>query len=147
MRKSLCLLGAAVIAVSFTTGCANAEKKFGRGMGNTMEILRLGEMRRTVEQTALFGSPDEGYTYGFVRGINRSLARTGIGIYEMVTFPFPPYDPVFTDYLTPAPAYPDNNKPALLSDSLFATDSNLGFSGGDVMPFIPGNRFRIFETH
>jgi hypothetical protein len=30
---------------------------------------------------------------------------------------------------------------------MFATDTNLGFSGGDVAPFIPGSRFRIFDTH
>jgi hypothetical protein len=36
---------------------------------------------------------DEGnsaaWSYGLVRGIGRSFARLGYGIYEMVTFPFP----------------------------------------------------------
>jgi hypothetical protein len=29
------------------------------------------------------------WSYGIVRGIGRSFARLGYGIYEMVTFPFP----------------------------------------------------------
>jgi hypothetical protein len=77
--------------------------------------------------------------------MNRTLARTGLGIFELVTAPFPPYDPMFTDYLAPGPVYPDNHHPRRLSDSLFATDTTLGFSGGDVAPMIPGSRFRIFE--
>ena len=104
-------------------------------------------MRRTMEQTALFDSPDVAYTTGFMRGLNRTLARTGIGVYEVVTAPFPPHGPVFTDYLSPGPAYPDNYRPGLVEDSMFATDTNLGFSGGDVVPIITGSRFRIFDTH
>ena len=82
-----------------------------------------------------------------MRGINCTLARTGVGIYEVVTAPFPPYDPVWTGYLSPNPVYPDSYTPNLVEDSTFATDTNLGFSGGDVMPFLPGSRFRIFDTH
>ncbi len=147
MRKTLPLVILLGIVVSLGSGCASAEKKFGRGMRNTFEIVRMGEMRRSVEQSCLFDNPEYGYTTGFVRGLNKSLARTGIGVYEMVTFPFPSYDPVATNYLTPDPAFPDNCNPSLAEDSLFATDTNLGFSGGSVAPFVPGNRFRIFDTH
>jgi hypothetical protein len=75
------------------------------------------------------------------------LARTGIGIYEIVTAPFPPYDPVATSYLSPGPVYPDSYTPNIVEDSTFSTDANLGYSGGDVMPIVPGSRFRIFDTH
>jgi putative exosortase-associated protein (TIGR04073 family) len=112
-----------------------------------MEIVRQGELRRTVEQTALFDSPDTGYTVGVVRGFNRTLARTGIGLFEIITAPFPPYDPLFTDYFSPTPVYPDNYTPTLVEDPAFSTDTNLGFSGGDIAPFIPGSRFRVFDTH
>jgi len=147
MRNTLPLLAAVALAGALASGCANVEKKFGRGMSNMFEIVRGGEFRRTMEQTGLFDGPDAAYGTGFVRGINRTMARTGIGIYEVVTAPFPPYDPVFTDHFAPGPVYPDNYLPGLLEDSMFATDSNLGFSGGDVAPFIPGSRFRIFDTH
>jgi putative exosortase-associated protein (TIGR04073 family) len=131
----------------FATGCANTEQKFGRGVSNVFECVRLGEMRRSVEQTALFESSEAGYTTGFFRGLNRSIARTGIGVYEMVTAPLPPYGPVATRYLTPDPVYPDNYNPDLVEDSMFSTDTNLGFAGGDVVPMVPGSRFRIYDTH
>lgn len=128
------------------TGCAGPEKKLGRGMRNFFEVARFGEMHRTVEQTALFESPAEAYTTGRIKGFNRSMARVGIGLYEIVTAPIPPYDPIHTDYLKPNPVYPDSYKPRLISDSVFANDTALGFSGGDVAPMIPGSRFRIFDN-
>ena len=129
----------------FATGCAGPEKKFGRGMANLTECIRWGETRRSIEQTAVFYSPEEGYTRGFISGLNRTLARTGLGIYEIVTFPIPSYDPIWTDYLAPNPVYPDSYRPNLVADQNFATDTSLGYSGGDVAPFIPGSRFHIFE--
>jgi putative exosortase-associated protein (TIGR04073 family) len=146
MRKTFSLLAGLTIA-ALVSGCASTEQKFGRGMANAFEPLRLGELRRSMEQTALFDGPDAAYTTGFIKGFNRTLARTGVGIYEMVTAPFPPYDPVLTGYLAPSPVYPDSYQPTLVEDSTFATDTNLGYSGGDMMPFIPGSRFRIFDTH
>ncbi len=146
MRNIFSLLAAVALASTLVSGCANMESKLGRGVGNTAEVVRGGEMRRTMEQTALFDSPDNAYHTGFIRGVNRSLARTGIGIYEIVTFPFPPYRPVFTKHFAADPVYPDNYKPNLMEDSMFATDTYTGFSGGDTAPFIPGSRFQIFET-
>ncbi len=146
MRKILSLLAVVSIA-ALATGCANTERKFGRGMANVMEPVRMGELRRSMEQTALFDGPDAGYTTGFIKGLNRTLARTGVGVYEIVTAPFPPYHPVLTGYLSPGPVYPDSYTPTLVEDSTFATDTNLGFSGGDMMPIVPGSRFRIFDTH
>ena len=147
MRNSIPVLAAVVIIGALASGCANTEKKLGRGMSNIAEPIRLGEMRRSIEQTALFEQPGGHYATGFVRGLNRTLARTGVGIYEIVTCPFPPYGPVFTDYLSPNPVYPDNYRPDIIEDSLFATDINMGFSGGDIAPYIPGSRFKIFNTH
>ncbi len=147
MRKTLLLVTAFALGATLLSGCANVEHKFGRGMANVMEPLRMGELRRSMEQSALFDSPDMAYTTGFISGVNRTLARTGIGIYEVVTAPIPPYGPVATDYLAPHPVYPDSYQPSLVEDSTFATDASLGYSGGDVMPFIPGSRFSIFDTH
>ena len=146
MRNILPFFATLVIAGVLSSGCANTEKKLGRGMSNMTEFARLGEMRRSIEQTALFDGPGAHYATGFVRGLSKTFARTGVGVYEVVTAPFPPYDPVFTDYLSPNPAHPDNYQPGLIQDSLFATDTNMGFSGGDVAPYIPGSRFKIFNT-
>ncbi len=111
MRNIFPFLATLVIAGALVSGCASAENKLGRGMSNMGEIVRLGEMRRSIEQTALFDQPGAHYATGFIRGLDKTLAREGIGVYEVVTAPFPPYGPVFTDYLPPNPAYPDNYKP------------------------------------
>jgi putative exosortase-associated protein (TIGR04073 family) len=141
------------------------ERKLGRGIANMTEIVRMGEMRRSMEQSALWYGADTAYTYGFIHGLDRSLARVGLGVIETVTFPIPPYDPLFTpkgnmypDYsvrnskdwggmsLPANTSYPENGEPGLLEDTLFSTDRALGFSGGDVAPFVPGSRFRIFDN-
>ena len=82
MRKSLLFLAGAIVAGLFATGCANVEQKFGRGMANSFDIVRGGEFRRTMEQSALFDGPEYASTTGLMRGIHRTLARTGIGIYH-----------------------------------------------------------------
>jgi len=145
MLNRLSFLAMLLVVGGFAVGCANTEQKFGRGLSNTMEPIRLGELRRSVEQTAIFEGPEAAYTTGFIRGINKTLARTGVGIYEMVTCPFPSYDPIFTNYLTPGSPYPDNYRPDIVEDSMFATDTNLRFSGGEVLPVL-GSRFKIFDS-
>ena len=132
----------AVLAV----GCAKTEQKLGRGVRNALEFARFGEMRRSVEQTALFEGPQKAYSTGIVKGFNRTMARTGVGIYEIVTCPFPPYDPVFTNYLSADPVQPDCFTETTIADSTLSPDTNLGFSGGEVFPMLPGSRFRIFEN-
>jgi putative exosortase-associated protein (TIGR04073 family) len=146
MRNALSFLSMVALAALFTSGCAGPEAKLGRGVSNVAEVARGGEWRRSVEQTAVFETPEAGYTVGFVRGFDRSMARTGMGLYEVITFPFPPYHPVFTKYLAPNPVYPDNYTPGLVSDSLFDTDTYVGLGGGDVAPFVPGSRFRVFDN-
>ena len=150
---------AAVALIS--TGCGGVERKLGRGINNSTEFLRLGEMRRAVEQSALWEGGDVAYTTGVIRGFTRSMARTIVGFSEVLTFPFPTptYDPYFfpaewfwdpytrvqAEAFSVNPSYPDNYRPHLLADQTFATDSNIGFSGGDVIPWLPGSRFRVFD--
>lgn len=148
--KTLPLLSVLAIAGLFASGCAwsnNVETKFGRGIANTADIVRGGEFRRTMEQTAIFDGPDAAYGAGFIHGISRTLQRTGIGVIEIATAPIPPYHPLFTSHFAPGPVYPDNYTPSLWADSMFQTDTYLGFGGGNEMPFIPGNRFEVFSMH
>ena len=144
--KTLSFLGAVVLVSLFSTGCAGPEKKLGRGMNNIGEVVRWGEMRRSIEQAGVFGGPAPARGTGMVSGFNHSLARIGTGIIEVVTFPIPSYDPMFTNYLSPAPQYPDSYKPGLPDIALYDTDTALGFSGGEIAPLVPGSRFAIFRT-
>lgn len=158
--RNVTLLFTAAAAVVFS-GCAGPEDKLGRGLSNMTALLNGGDVTRSIEQTTLWDGPNTGPT-GFIRGFNRAMARTGIGIYETVTFPFPPYGPV-VDSTTPV--YPDpsiavkggknwgglvlpefSQRPSsyywdLPDDSIFATDSLVGFSGGTVAPWIPLSNF------
>jgi putative exosortase-associated protein (TIGR04073 family) len=127
------------------SGCAGPQKKLGRGLNNSLEIARLGEMQRAMEQTYLWDGSSASYTTGTVRGMSKTVARTALGLYEIVTFPIPSYDPICTPYLSPKPRWPDNYKPAILADPVFSSDIYIGFgSNADVLPFIPGSHYRIF---
>jgi len=146
MRNIFSLCALAGLTAVLATGCAGPEKKLGRGMSNVIEPVRMGEMRRSIEQRAMFDRESAPLATGFVHGLNKTLARTGMGIYEIITFPIPPYDPIGKNYVKPGRHYPDNYKPRLLDDSLYATDTALGFSGGDVLPIVPGSRFHVFDN-
>ena len=141
-----------VFAIAFlAVGCSvpGTERKFGRGVANATEFTRLGEIQRSIEQTVVLKNPEAGYTAGFFHGFNRSVARTGVGIYEMATAPFPndwctkDYGPI---YRPEWPVYPDSYRPQPWAVNFLQPDANLGFSGGDIMPFIPGSRFHIFDN-
>ncbi|HTY88336.1 MAG TPA: exosortase system-associated protein, TIGR04073 family [Candidatus Acidoferrum sp.] len=157
MRNAISLLALTALAALFTSGCATGPEqklgmsdKLGRGISNTMEITRLGDLRRSIEQKAVFDSPSAGYTAGAVQGLGRTIARTGLGLFEIATFPIPMpgkgYRPICTHYIPPGPVYPDSYKPGLISGSTFDTDTYAGFSGGDVAPFVPGSRFKVFDN-
>jgi putative exosortase-associated protein (TIGR04073 family) len=146
MRNTYSLLAALAVAVALSAGCAGPEEKFGRGLSNTWEFARGGEFEYSIEQAGMFDGYDAGMTYGVVHGIDRTFARTGMGIYEVVTAPIPPYGPVMTNYVSAKPVYPDSYQPYHYSDRIFDTDRETGFSGGDVFPFLPGGRFRVFDN-
>ena len=146
MRKIIFPL-VAVAAALFAAGCAGPEQKLGRGLSNTYELVRWGELRRSVEQSAVLPMSGDGY-YGFIHGFDRSLQRAGLGVMEVTTFPIPMpnYHPMFTSYFSPNPVFPESYAPGLLSDALFDTDTYTGFSGGDVAPWFPGSRFSVFDN-
>lgn len=171
MRKTSIILMTTAVAALLAVGCAGPEQKLGRGLRNTLEITRMGEMRRSIEQTSLWDGSDRAYTTGVVRGFNRTLARTALGVWEVVTFPLPTspegdYGAVFDSkhpvYPDPSiatlenngygglvipedPVYPDVHKPGKKASSILETDTTIGFDGGDAAPFIPGSRFHVFQ--
>jgi putative exosortase-associated protein (TIGR04073 family) len=148
MLKKITFLLPAVVLSCLVAGCAGPEQKFGRGMNNVVEFARGGEIRRSFEQTAVFGSPDQSFATGIFHGFDRGVDRTFVGLYEVLTFPIPNHKP--KDYgpiFHPSdPVYPDSYKPNWLSDAILSPDTNLGFAGGDIAPIIPGSRFHVFDN-
>jgi len=146
MRKLIFPLAFVALAM-FAAGCTGPEQKLGRGLSNTFEVVRWGELRRSVELNGVEPLPGTGY-FGLIHGIDRSLARTGLGVFETVTFPIPTptYQPIFTKYIAPDPVFPESYKPGRWSDALFDTDTYTGFCGSDVAPWVPGSRFSVFDN-
>jgi putative exosortase-associated protein (TIGR04073 family) len=147
MRNLSKLFLTAGTAAIFCVGCAGPEEKLGRGLTNIGEVYRWSEMSRAIEQAGISDGPDFAPTTGVVRGATHSLRRTFVGLWEIATFPIP--NGKFKDYgpiLKPtAPGYPSSYRPGLFADSIFATDTSLGFSGGDIAPMFPGSRFKVYE--
>jgi putative exosortase-associated protein (TIGR04073 family) len=135
--RPLPLLAVAALAL---TGCQSAERKLARGITNLTEPIRLGEMNRSVEQSTLFDGPGGG-TRGAIHGFNRTIGRTVVGAFEVLTFPLPSDPYVFPD----TKVYPDSYKPAALDNSILRPETSMGMSGGDIAPMIPGSRFRVFD--
>lgn len=148
MRVTYSAVISAIAASLLAVGCAGPERKLGRGLNNMTEFARGGELNRSIEQSAVFDGPEVGYTTGFIHGVDRSVKRTFVGIYEVLTFPIPnhlgkDYGPVM---LPENPVYPDSYRPNMIADTIVSPDAALGFGGGDIAPFSPGSRFRIFDN-
>jgi len=136
--KPVCLL---VTAAAALVGCTSAEQKLGRGLNNMSEPFRMGELQRSYEQGALFGGAN-GATVGVVKGINRTIGRTVVGVVEVLSFPIPSDPYIKAD----GKVYPDSYKPSGLGAStILSTDNSLGFESSDVAPNIPGSRFRVID--
>jgi putative exosortase-associated protein (TIGR04073 family) len=79
-----------------------AAEKAVRGIANA-GLGVVVELPKTVYYDTLEDGPLYGLTVGVLEGLSWGIARTLVGIYEVVTFPFPApegYRPILT------PAYP-----------------------------------------
>lgn len=148
MRNVTPLLALAALAALFTAGCAGPEQRLGSGVNNLTEFVRMGEMQRGIEQSTLF-DPQAGFATGAIHGFDQSVYRTVAGAYQIVTFPAGNYltqTSFEQKYMPKGTPYPDSYHPGLPAQSTFQTDTYIGFSGGNIAPFVPGNRFSIFEN-
>ncbi len=70
-------------------------KKLARGLGNV--LTGWIELPKNIYDTSVEDNPLSGLTIGLAKGVGMTIVRTGAGIYETVTFPFPipaGYEPV-----------------------------------------------------
>lgn len=65
----------------------DAFTKLGRGIVNT--LTGWVELPKNIYSTSVDDNPLAGVTLGLAKGAGMTLVRTGAGIYEIVTFPFP----------------------------------------------------------
>ena len=76
--------------------------KLGRGVANT--LTGWIELPKNIYSTSVEQNAFSGMTLGLAKGAGMTLVRTGAGIYEIATFPFP---------------LPENFKPILEPEYVF----------------------------
>ncbi len=76
--------------------------KLGRGVANT--LTGWVELPKNIYKTSVEDNALAGITLGLARGAGMTIVRTGAGIYEIATFPFP---------------LPENYKPILEPEYVF----------------------------
>ncbi len=62
-------------------------RKLGRGLGNI--AFGITELPDSIFSVNYSEGNSAAWSYGLVRGVGRSFARLGYGIYEVATFPLP----------------------------------------------------------
>lgn len=90
MRTRQALTGvAAVLMLATATVCFANDPftKLGRGVANT--LTGWVELPKNIHQTSVEDNVLSGITLGLAKGVGMTIVRTGAGIYEVATFPFP----------------------------------------------------------
>ena len=76
-----------VLAVASASYAQDPAKKLGRGLANI--LTGWVELPKNIYDVSVEDNPLAGLTIGLAKGIGMTIVRTGAGIYEVVTFPFP----------------------------------------------------------
>ncbi len=75
-------------------------RKLGRGLGNM--LFGSTEILDSMTDVNYMEGNSAAFSYGLVRGLGRTFARFGYGVFETLTFPFP------TNHGTYKPPYNNN---------------------------------------
>ena len=107
MKKALIIAVAIVTILSIATAsyAQDPAKKLGRGIANI--LTGWVEIPKNIYNTSIEMNPLVGLTVGTAKGIGMSIVRTGAGVYELITFPFP---------------IPEDYMPILEPEFVFQTD-------------------------
>jgi putative exosortase-associated protein (TIGR04073 family) len=103
-KKSITLLLIVLFLGTCATTCfaQDAFTKLGRGVANT--LTGWVELPKNIYSTSVEENAFAGLTVGTLKGAGMTIVRTGAGIYEIATFPFP---------------LPDDYKPILEPEYVF----------------------------
>ena len=85
-RKILIVVAAAGFLAS-PCYAQDAFTKLGRGVANT--LTGWVEIPKNIYATSVEKNAFAGMTLGAAKGIGMTIVRTGAGVFEVVTFPFP----------------------------------------------------------
>ena len=95
--KILKVLLVCLVITAMATQCyaQDPAKKLGRGLANI--LTGWVELPKNIYDTSVEENILSGLTMGLAKGVGMTIVRTGAGVYETVTFPFPipeDYQPV-----------------------------------------------------
>ncbi|RKY41866.1 MAG: exosortase system-associated protein, TIGR04073 family [Candidatus Makaraimicrobium thalassicum] len=87
--KILFVFCVVIAMVGMATQCyaQDPAKKLGRGLANI--LTGWVELPKNIYETSVEENVLSGLTMGLAKGVGMTIVRTGAGIYEAVTFPFP----------------------------------------------------------
>ena len=89
MKKGIIVCVALLMIFSLTTTCFAQDmgKKLARGFVNI--LTGWVELPKNIYDASVEDNIFSGLTVGLVKGIGMAIVRTGAGVYETITFPFP----------------------------------------------------------
>ncbi|MCX5715866.1 MAG: exosortase system-associated protein, TIGR04073 family [Candidatus Omnitrophica bacterium] len=93
MTRSILKTGIAIAAVLIILNMATPSfaqdpaKKLGRGLVNI--LTGWVELPKNIYDTSVQSNPLAGITIGLAKGLGMTIVRTGAGVYDTATFPFP----------------------------------------------------------
>ena len=83
----ICVAVLMILNIATSSYAQDAAKKLGRGLANV--LTGWLELPKNIYDTSVEDNPLSGMTIGLAMGVGMTIVRTGAGIYETVTFPFP----------------------------------------------------------
>ena len=89
MKKGIIVVIALMMIVSIATTCYAQDpgKKLMRGLANV--LTGWVELPKNIYETSVEDNVFAGLTIGLAKGVGMTIVRTGAGVYETITFPFP----------------------------------------------------------
>ena len=89
MKKGIIVVVALMMIVSMATTCYAQDpgKKLMRGLANV--LTGWVELPKNIYETSVEDNVFAGLTIGLAKGVGMTIVRTGAGVYETITFPFP----------------------------------------------------------
>ena len=76
-----------VLCVTQDSYAQDAGKKLMRGLANV--LTGWVELPKNIYDTSVEDNVLSGITIGLAKGVGMTIVRTGAGVYETITFPFP----------------------------------------------------------
>lgn len=83
----ICLAILMVLNIAASSYAQDPGKKLYRGVANI--LTGWVELPKNIYDTSVEDNPLSGLTIGLAKGVGMTIVRTGAGVYETVTFPFP----------------------------------------------------------